>query len=467
MKKFLHTIFTLFILVGNAQAAKVTISFQVDMRSAKVTDKSTVGVRGSTSPLSWKKTFPLTDADNDGIFTGNITFDNGSNNTIEYKYFHDERWENITGNRSVTLDENAGKKPIIEVWQKVESVGFFKFAYKGDTISMAQRMPLGEQVTHGISLCILRNGAVDTSVQWGLRDVANKLPVDSKTTFQLGGISQPLVVFSVLRSHEQGILDLDKPINSYLKRWKLPAKNGGNDDKSTIRDVITGKISFGNKSKPDGYTAGKALPTVVQILMGSEPSQERGLKVSDTKYFSFYAALVLQVLLEDVHQQTLAEITQRLIFTPLSMTHSFFTIELTPEQQAFASIGYEKNGKPTRDNYYRYPEQGFSGAWSTTEDYAKFVGYIVKAARGEDNTLLSQKMAKAAVEPTSPTTRPLMFPRNDDGGNYFGGAPQGFRTQTEFHVEQNWVVVALLNSWENWRFMGQVLGKGQEFATRK
>jgi CubicO group peptidase (beta-lactamase class C family) len=467
MKQFLHTILALFILSGNAQAAKVTITFQVDMRSAKVADKTTVGIRGNTSPLSWKKSFPLTDADNDGIFTGDITFDNGSNNTVEYKYFHDEKWENITGNRSLTLDENAGKKPVIDNWQKVSSAGLFKFAYKGDTLTMAQRMPLGEQVTHGISLCVLRNGAVDTSVQWGFRDVEKKLPVEAKTAFQLGGITQPLVIFSVLRSHEQGLLDLDKPINSYLKRWKLPAKNGGNDDKSTIRDIITGKIAFGDKSKPDGYAAGQALPTVVQILMGSEPSKERGLKITDTKYFSFYAALVLQVLLEDVHQQTLAEVSERLVFAPLSMKHSFFATELTPEQQAVASTGYEKNGKPTRDNYYRYPEQGFSGAWSTTEDYAKFVGYIVKAARGEDNTLLSQTMAKSAVEPASPTARPLMFPRNSDGGNYFGGAPQGFRTQTEFNVEQNWVVVALMNSWENWRFMGQVLGKGQEFATRE
>jgi CubicO group peptidase (beta-lactamase class C family) len=467
MKKFLQTIFALFILAGNAQAAKVTISFQVDMRSAKVTDKTTVGIRGGTSPLSWKKTFPLTDADNDGIYTGSATFDIAQNTTLEYKYLQGEKWEDIGGNHTLNVNETTSDKSVADVWGTLRNVGFFKFEYNGKLMDMGERMELGEQVTHGISVCVLRNGAVDTSVQWGLRNVANKLPVDSKTTFQLGGITQPLVVFSVLRSHEQGILDLDKPINSYLKRWKLPAKNGGNDDKSTIRDIIMGKISFGDKSKPDGYTAGKALPTVVQILMGSEPSQERGLKVLDTKYFSFYAALVLQVLLEDVHQQTLAEVTQRLVFTPLSMTHSFFAIELTPEQQAFASIGYEKNGKPTRDNYYRYPEQGFSGAWSTTEDYAKFVGYIVKAARGEDNTLLSQKMAKAAVEPETPTTRPLMFPRNDDGGNYFGGAPQGFRTQTEFHVEQNWVVVALLNSWENWRFMGQVLGKGQEFAIRK
>lgn len=466
MKKFLHTLFILFILTANAHAAKITIAFQVDMRGAKVVDKTTVGVRGGTLPLSWKKSFPLTDTDNDGIFTGDITFDNTQNNTIEYKYFHDEKWENIAGNRSLTLDEKSATKPIVETWQVVKSVGFFKFAYKGDTISMAQRMPLGEQVTHGISVCVMRNGAVDTSVQWGLRDVAKNLPVTAQTPFQLGGITQPLVVFAVLRSHEQGIFDLDKPINNYLKRWKLPAKNGKPDAVTTIRDVITGKVAFGDKSKPDGYTAGKALPTVVQILMGSAPSQERALMLSNSKYFSFYAALVLQILLEDAHQQTLSEITQRLVFDPLSMTHSFFAIELTPEQQAVASIGYEKNGKPTRDNYYRYPEQGFSGAWSTTEDYAKFVQYLIKAARGEDNTLLTQKMAKAALEKTD-SPRPLMFPRNEDGGNYFGGAPQGFRTQTEFNVEQNWVVVALMNSWENWRFMLEVLGKSTEFATRK
>jgi CubicO group peptidase (beta-lactamase class C family) len=467
MKKLLQSILALFIFMANANAAKITITFQVDMRSAKVVDKSTVGIRGGTSPLSWKSSLPLTDADNDGIFTGDVTFDNSSNNTIEYKYFHDEKWENISGNRSLILDEKAAKKPIVEVWQIVEGVGFFKFVYKGDTLSMDQRMPLGEQVTHGISVCVLRNGAIDTSVQWGLRDVAKNLPVDAKTTFQLGGVTQPLLVFSILRSHEQKLLDLDKPINNYLKRWKLPAKDGKNDDKSTIRDIMTGKVTFGDKSKPDGYVVGKELPTVVQILMGSAPSQERELKLIDSKYISFYTALVLQVMLEDVHQQTLAEIVKRLVFDPLSMKQSFFATELTPEQEAIASVGYEKNGSPTKGNYYRYAEQGFSGAWSTTEDFAKFVGYIVKAARGEDNSLLSQAMAKAAVEPASGTTRALIFGRNDEGGNYLGGAPQGFRTQTEFNVEQNWVVVVLMNSWENWRFMGQVLGKSQEFATRK
>jgi CubicO group peptidase (beta-lactamase class C family) len=465
MKKFLHTIFTLFILITQAKAAKVTITFEVDMRTAKVTDKTTVGIRGGTSPLSWKKTFSLADADNDGIFTGQVSFENAENSTIEYKYFHDETWENIAGNRSFYVNDKAGKMPMMDVWQKVKSVGSFKFAFKDTVISMAERMKMGDQITHGLSICVLRNGVIDTSVQWGLRDVAKNLPVDAKTVFPLGGVTQPLVSFSVLRSHEQGVLNIDKPINDYLKRWKLPAKDGKPDTKTTIREVIVGKVTFGEKSKPDGYTAGKALPTVVQILMGSEPSQESKLKLIDTKYTSFYTALVLQILLEDVHQQTLAEIVQRLVFDPLSMKESFFAIELTPSQEAVTSIGYEKNGKPTRDNYYRYPEQGFGGAWSTTEDFAKFVGYIVKAARGEDNSLLSLEMAKAAIEPTA-TTRPLMFGRGSNGGNYLGGAPQGFRTQTEFNVEQNWVVVALMNSWENWRFMGQVLSKGEEFATR-
>lgn len=467
MKKFLHTLFALFMLTANAHAAKITIAFQVDMRKANVTDKNAIGIRGNTSPLSWKKSLFLTDADNDGIYTGNATFDIAQSTTLEYKFLQGDKWEDIGGNHTLNVNETTTDKSVLEVWGTLRGVGFFKFEYNGKLLDMGERMVLGEQVTHGISVCVRRNGAVDTSVQWGLRDVEKKLPVEAKTAFQLGGITQPLVVFSVLRAHEQGVLDLDKPINAYLKRWKLPTKSGGNDDKSTIRDIITGKISFGDKSKPDGYTAGKTLPTVVQILMGSEPSQERGLKIIESKYFSFYAALVLQVLLEDVYQQTLSEITQRLVFTPLSMTHSFFATELTTEQQAIGSIGYEKNGKPTKSNYYRYPELGFSGGWSTAEDYAKFVGYIIKAARGEDNTLLSQKMAKAAVEPETPTSRPLLFPRGGDGDNYFGGASQGFRTQTQFNVEQNWVVVALLNSWENWRFMLEVLGKSTEVATRK
>ena len=57
----------------------------------------TIGIRGNTPPLSWEKTFPLTDNDGDGVYEAGITFNNLSAGAlIEYKFIHDNKsWESI------------------------------------------------------------------------------------------------------------------------------------------------------------------------------------------------------------------------------------------------------------------------------------------------------------------------------------------------------------------------------------
>lgn len=60
-----------------------TIKFKLDMRQVK--SSADVGVRGTTKPLSWGKTFYLTDTDNDSIYEGIIEL-NSANFGIEFKF---------------------------------------------------------------------------------------------------------------------------------------------------------------------------------------------------------------------------------------------------------------------------------------------------------------------------------------------------------------------------------------------
>lgn len=59
------------------------IQFKVDMRNE--TKISKVGIRGNTSPLSWNETFYMTDANNDGVYEGEIQLKSASYN-IEFKF---------------------------------------------------------------------------------------------------------------------------------------------------------------------------------------------------------------------------------------------------------------------------------------------------------------------------------------------------------------------------------------------
>jgi hypothetical protein len=80
------------------------VTFRVDMKAVK--NPTQVGIRGSLSPLSWEKTYPLTDEDGDGIFTGKVDFEDSETTKVEFKFVYGEvTWE---------LDGQSNRAPVAE-----------------------------------------------------------------------------------------------------------------------------------------------------------------------------------------------------------------------------------------------------------------------------------------------------------------------------------------------------------------
>ncbi|NJO02781.1 MAG: hypothetical protein HC880_14860, partial [Bacteroidia bacterium] len=63
----------------------VVVRFKVDASSLK--NIKNFGIRGNASPLNWEKTVLLQDADQDGVYEGELSF---AKNTeiLEYKYVY-------------------------------------------------------------------------------------------------------------------------------------------------------------------------------------------------------------------------------------------------------------------------------------------------------------------------------------------------------------------------------------------
>lgn len=82
------------------------------------TPRQDIGIRGNTPPLSWDKTYPMTDSDGDGIYEANVVFtQKPAYNVLEYKYLHQEKWEQ-SGNRCLFFDLPSGTKRPTDVWKK-------------------------------------------------------------------------------------------------------------------------------------------------------------------------------------------------------------------------------------------------------------------------------------------------------------------------------------------------------------
>ena len=73
-----------FLLIGCVQEThQKMVYFRVDASSFP--EAKSVGIRGNLSPLSWDATTALTDADGDGVFTGEVPFQTASDR-LSFKF---------------------------------------------------------------------------------------------------------------------------------------------------------------------------------------------------------------------------------------------------------------------------------------------------------------------------------------------------------------------------------------------
>lgn len=181
---------------------------------------------------------------------------------------------------------------------------------------------------------------------------------------------------------------------------------------------------------------------------------------------STYApTLILQQLLEDVHQLPFPELMQREVLAPLGLTHSYFAAVPSAEQSQHLAVGYDANHQRLPHDRRLYAELAHSGFYTTAADYGRFVQHVFDAAAGRDNRLLSPELAREALTP-SQGDRAMLFYRNLD--YYWGGATPGFYTQFIADDEaERWVVVVFTNDDLNWRFNGELRGKAVQYLQTK
>ena len=81
-------------------------------------------------------------------------------------------------------------------------------------LARAQQIP-------GLSVAVARNGVVVWSEGIGVADVEQRVPVTTATRFRLGSVSKVLTAAGVARLVEDGKLDLDVPVQQYVRGFPI------------------------------------------------------------------------------------------------------------------------------------------------------------------------------------------------------------------------------------------------------
>ncbi|SEN41820.1 CubicO group peptidase, beta-lactamase class C family [Luteibacter sp. UNCMF331Sha3.1] len=291
----------------------------------------------------------------------------------------------------------------------------------------------------GVAVAVLRDGKVVQAAGFGVRAAGGAERVDADTLFSVGSISKVVTAGTTLRLVAKGTLDLDRNVDAYLKRWKLPASAIVPAPDVNLRMLMSHTSGLGVHGFAD-YQPDDALPSLVQVLDGQKPAKGEAVRfrqppgrVSD---YSGGAVTVEQMVIEDATGRPLADVAQDLVLAPLGMRRSTFESPLSASRGNIARA-HDAKGLPTAlpRGWESFAEAGASGLWTTANDLGRYVGALIGSYRGTQ-PFLPQPLAVAMMTEVSPGPFGL--------GPRLGGAGAG---RYFFHLGANESYLALLQGY--------------------
>ncbi|WP_236329461.1 serine hydrolase domain-containing protein [Paenibacillus auburnensis] len=270
------------------------------------------------------------------------------------------------------------------------------------------------EYTVGASVVMIKDGRVVLSKGYGYADVEQQIPVSKDTVMEWGSISKLTVWTSVMQLAEQGKIDLNIDIRSYLPENFLSKLKY--DDPITMLNLMNHNAGFEEYMFDMAYQSPKEVRSLEEGLQLAQPAQiyRPGEAVAYSNYGNSLAAFIV----ERISGQPYHEYIQQHIFDPLGMKDSiaYSVVEDRPELLKHKAKGYffEKEGSFAEGswNYMSmYPNGGNNG---TAEDLAKFAMAFLPAA-GEQSPLFEK-----------PETLNTMLARSYTSGKGMPGNAHGF-----------------------------------------
>lgn len=263
------------------------------------------------------------------------------------------------------------------------------------------RMSIDERMKHylvpGVSIAVIKDYKIEWAKGYGKLQVDGDKLVDTETLFQAASMSKPVASMGAMRLVQEGKLGLGQDVNQELISWKVPQNNFTKERKVTLEELMTHSAGM-NVHGFMGYSAGKPLPTVPEILDGTKPANSEAVRVvmePGTKWqYSGGGITVMQLMMMDATHKQFPELMRQMVLGPIGMEHSTYEQPLPEKRRNNAAIAHQPNGKPVEGKWNTYPEMAAAGLWTTPSDLARFSIELSKEYLGESDKVLSQKSAQ-------------------------------------------------------------------------
>jgi len=187
----------------------------------------------------------------------------------------------------------------------------------------------------GASISVVKDGKLFFAKGYGSADLENGIPVDpERTNFRIGSIAKLFTWTAVMQLAEQGKLDLNEDINTYLD-FRIPDTY---PQPITLKDLMTHTAGFEDRYYERLAKDPDELEPPREWLISHMPA--RVSPPGEVAAYSSYGAALAGYIVARVSGEPYDQYVQEHILNPLGMAHTSARPSMPPEIRAHTSVGY-------------------------------------------------------------------------------------------------------------------------------
>ena len=309
------------------------------------------------------------------------------------------------------------------------------------------------KTTSGAAIVILKDNQIVLSKGYGDANIEKNIPVDpQKTVFEWGSISKLFVWTSVMQLVEQGKIDLNEDIRTYLPEGFLTKLKY--DSPITMLDLMHHTAGFEDYIFDLGYSSPDKVKSLEEGLKLAEPVQV--YKPGEVVAYSNFSTSLAAYIVERLTGQEFYQYASEHIFSKIGSQNASIHPKLSDNKKLLENkaTGYKLKGPSqfTESNAFyisMYPSGAING---TAEDLAKFASALM-LKEGESSPLFQKKetldefltQSYSANENIPGNAHGFWEYEGQKRGLTHGGNTEAFSSNFHIVPDENFAVIILTN----------------------
>lgn len=226
---------------------------------------------------------------------------------------------------------------------------------------------IDEEQRGNVALVLVEDGEIA-----GERYASIGRSVGRDTLFQIASVSKWVTAIGVMTLVDAGQVDLDAPVETYLKRWKPPPSEFDHRE-VTVRRLLSHTAGLTDGLGYGGFAPGQPVQSLRESLIraadaapGLDGAVRVGLQPGTQWQYSGGGYTLLQLMIEDVTGESFDAYMRRAVLEPLGMSRSTFVLPAGGAPD-LAEI-FDADGR--RTPYRQYAATGAASLYTSAADLA-------------------------------------------------------------------------------------------------